>query len=512
MTDNKTFASGDREYKKFSGNIGSSDINVNDISQATKVETVSSETLTLGAGAAGTTGKIRTTYAPISDSIGGNTGYYKSVTDNDTSLSLTHAALAGDEVQFNRYTDVDSIYATLANGEYTVDYIKGIIYYKKGTADTAGTIDYKYTSQEVDLSVSSVSIGDVTSNLQNIATQTTAAAILTKQTDKNQMTQITDGTSEADVIATINSLKTDLSSVNGVAVNVGAGDVGTATQRVTVANDDTNLKNITAVTNPITAGATTATKTFAVGGQYLVTPPTITDTHSAALQLDVNGNLKTNVVAGTITADLDGQYDVTTNPDPDSVGVLVHENIVAGDLDKTKQTVRTTGGVSVASIASNTFFGSDTRASLYAADATGDNATRLKSTVAGSLDTNITNASLAVTTDVETGLAKDTTFTGLLNEVNLNDVTTETNGDSVATKLYKNKTIYVNVSVNTGAVTVTIEHSHDETEWYAYDSKTYTATTGLDSWSTEDHFEYMRVTTTSQTDATVKAVITGRGV
>jgi len=78
-----------------------------------------------------------------------------------------------------------------------------------------------------------------------------------------------------------------------------------------------------------------------------------------------SGALNVNVASGSITADLDGEYDVTTNPDPDSVGTLVHENSIAGDLDKTKQTVRTTGGVSVASIASNTFFGKDVRAKMY---------------------------------------------------------------------------------------------------------------------------------------------------
>lgn len=219
MTDNKTFSAGDREYKKFSGNIGSADINVNDVTQATRAQTVTSEVLTLSAGAAGTTGKVRVRYAPIKDTIGANTGYYKTALIKDTSLSITHLALAGDEIEFNRYTDDASIYATLSNGDYTVDYVSGTIYYKKGTADTAGTIGYIYANQDVNISMGSISIGDVTSNSQNIATQTTSAAILAKQTDKLQMTQITDGTHEADVIATINSLKSDVSSIGGTAIN-----------------------------------------------------------------------------------------------------------------------------------------------------------------------------------------------------------------------------------------------------------------------------------------------------
>ena len=106
----------------------------------------------------------------------------------------------------------------------------------------------------------------------------------------------------------------------------------------------------------------------------------------------------------------------------------------------------------------------------------------------------------------------DTSITGVLNSTNLNAVTAATNGASVETGAYRNKVVYVNVSVNTGAVTVNIETSPDGTNWYNYDSKTYTATTGKDSWGVESHFEYMRVTTTVQSNSTVSATITGRGL
>jgi ribosomal protein L21E len=45
-----------------------------------------------------------------------------------------------------------------------------------------------------------------------------------------------DGTTEADVIATINSLKTDFSSIAGTATSVGAGSSDSGTQRVVIAN------------------------------------------------------------------------------------------------------------------------------------------------------------------------------------------------------------------------------------------------------------------------------------
>ena len=178
-----------KEKFSYSGSGQSTVQRVNDISQATRVQSVSGETLTLGAGAAGTTGKVSTRYAPIMDTIGRKLGYYFSATDNDTSVSITHLALAGDEVKFDEYKTDTEIYATLDDGEYTIDYTNGLIYYKKGTADTAGTIDYKYTNQDVNIEVGDISIGDVTSNGQNIATEATLDNIKDSLTDESQIAQ-----------------------------------------------------------------------------------------------------------------------------------------------------------------------------------------------------------------------------------------------------------------------------------------------------------------------------------
>jgi len=146
---------------------------INDVSQATKVETVTGEAIILAAGAAGTTGKIRIGYAPIMDSIGGRIGYYRASTDKDSSLVLSSTALSTGQKPLVDGATETGIYSALTNGTYSVDYVNGIIYYKKGTTGTTGTVNYKYTGQEVDLSVNSLSIGDVTSNSQNIATEAT---------------------------------------------------------------------------------------------------------------------------------------------------------------------------------------------------------------------------------------------------------------------------------------------------------------------------------------------------
>lgn len=99
---------------------------------------------------------------------------------------------------------------------------------------------------------------------------------------------------------------------------------------------------------------------------------------------------------------------------------------------------------------------------------------------------------------------------GTMNKVNLNDVIAATEGEAVETRFVQRKTVYVNVSVNTTAVTVTIQHSPDGETWFDLDTKTYTAEVTNDDWSYKSHFPYMRTKTTDQTDATVKTWITGR--
>jgi len=96
-----------------------------------------------------------------------------------------------------------------------------------------------------------------------------------------------------------------------------------------------------------------------------------------------------------------------------------------------------------------------------------------------------------------------------INVVNLDDVTSATDGDAVDMSHYQGKAVYIEVSVNTGAVTVTIEASPDGTEWYELDQKVYTGATGHDIYSYAIHYPYMRTTTGTQTTSTVKTTITG---
>lgn len=96
------------------------------------------------------------------------------------------------------------------------------------------------------------------------------------------------------------------------------------------------------------------------------------------------------------------------------------------------------------------------------------------------------------------------------NVTNLSAVTAATNGSAIDMRWFTKTSVFVNVSVNSGAVTVNIEASHDGTTWFNLDSKTYTAVTGTDIFSYNSYFPNIRTTTTTQSSSTVTTTITGR--
>lgn len=98
---------------------------------------------------------------------------------------------------------------------------------------------------------------------------------------------------------------------------------------------------------------------------------------------------------------------------------------------------------------------------------------------------------------------------GAVETTNLDAVTSATNGSSLGIRDFTQVTVYINVSVNTGAVTVNIEASHDGSSWFELDSKTYTAETGKDIFPFSSHFPFIRTTTTTQSNSTVTTNIVG---
>ena len=99
---------------------------------------------------------------------------------------------------------------------------------------------------------------------------------------------------------------------------------------------------------------------------------------------------------------------------------------------------------------------------------------------------------------------------------NLSAVTTATDGDSIDVDVYSSVSAYIEVTGNSGAVTVTIESSPTGTfggEEVTLDAKTYTATNGADkfTYANGDSGRFIRATTTTQSSSTVSVIFTARG-
>ena len=130
-------------------------------------------------------------------------------------------------------------------------------------------------------------------------------------TNKTQMSQITDGTTEVDVIATINSLKTDTSSIAGTATVVNGGNRSAGVQTVTLADDDPVVVDLAAIEilNTTIAGDTTSIdgKTPTLGtaimtGAVPITIATDDTLTAAANALLTTIDVDTGVIAGDTTS------------------------------------------------------------------------------------------------------------------------------------------------------------------------------------------------------------------
>jgi len=95
----------------------------------------------------------------------------------------------------------------------------------------------------------------------------------------------------------------------------------------------------------------------------------------------------------------------------------------------------------------------------------------------------------------------------------LDGVTSATDSSSTDIKQLQKISLFVEVSGNTGAVTVNIEASPTGTfggEEVVLDTKTYTATNGTDVFSYSSYFPFIRATTSTQSNSTVSVILTGR--
>ncbi len=97
---------------------------------------------------------------------------------------------------------------------------------------------------------------------------------------------------------------------------------------------------------------------------------------------------------------------------------------------------------------------------------------------------------------------------GAVISTNLSAVTEATSGATLGTRDFTHHSVWVSVSGNTGAVTVTIQASHDGTTWFDLSAKTYTSANGNDVWHYTRHLPFMRTKTSTQSNSTVTTNIT----
>ena len=256
----------------------------NDVTQATKVISISGEAISFSAGAIGLTGTVVVTYAPIHSLNGAILG-----THNDTSFAFVTGTVLTTEIEFNPLRSDTVQLAALSNGEYAVDYASGKILYKKATTGTSDTCNYKYRAQEIDLSVSDIEIGAV--ELKDGTTDARQAVKVDNATATGTPTVALVGGIYKTVLDTYddNDASPFHMNVNGelkvamdADIEIGAVEIKDGT---TDARQAVKVDNATA----------TATPTIALtGGIYKDAFDTYADNDAAPVHMDVSGQLIVN--------------------------------------------------------------------------------------------------------------------------------------------------------------------------------------------------------------------------
>jgi len=101
----------------------------------------------------------------------------------------------------------------------------------------------------------------------------------------------------------------------------------------------------------------------------------------------------------------------------------------------------------------------------------------------------------------------------IFNKVSINAATTNLTGSSFDTSRLTRKTVFTEVNATAGSVTLVIEHSPDDTNWFELDSTTYIGVVASNDYSWDFNSPYTRVSTGGVTGTVVaKAFVTGRGI
>jgi len=147
-----------------------------------EIKSVSGESLSVPAGAAGTVKVAQLANLPIRNSAGNDIGGF-----GDTSLVLTGASVPfTNEVAYGTADD------DLENGDYWVDYARGEVRGKKATTATSATAAYKIAVINMSIDDTDVTLTIDTTGIATSAKQDTQIATLGATTDAAVVTD-TDG-------------------------------------------------------------------------------------------------------------------------------------------------------------------------------------------------------------------------------------------------------------------------------------------------------------------------------
>ena len=201
------------------------------------------DTIAIETGTAGLTGKFFiANRGPILSTYGETLGYYKDATHYDTSFAIATGTALTTPVWYDKRKDEAHILLDLGAGEYCIDHINGLVYYKTAD-DTATTIDYIYPMQKMDVAGVTFSGNvDVYAFKNEAGTQKDAkvngADILVMQTGSG-----TDATAMNKEIATETTLATLDAKVTTCDTSNISGDVTSNSENIATENTLTNVLN-----------------------------------------------------------------------------------------------------------------------------------------------------------------------------------------------------------------------------------------------------------------------------
>ena len=232
-------------------------------SSATNLLEISAETVTLSAGAQGTTGTVCLDKAPVFNEVGSQIGEL-----SDTSFAFVTGTVLTTEEEWD-YTKLDAAQiALLDNGDFRIDYRTGKMLYCKDTAATTDTCNYKSRQTNIEITASTISIGSVT--IEDASTSANKADINDADTARTTGTHVlaTQSVDAAGAVLSTSALATSakqLADDHNVTVSnmIPAVETGLATSAKQLADDhNVTVSNMIA---PVETGLATSIKQLADG-------------------------------------------------------------------------------------------------------------------------------------------------------------------------------------------------------------------------------------------------------